>query len=147
MTKNLDKAIVINQLNKILGFGLAGVVRCAHYSFMIFGYNRIPIIGWMQVQAAESLAQAKEVGELVTHLDSQPLLATHQHDIADILGESLVHEHKAFCAYQELLELVKDRSVLLEEYARRLIAEEEMHQGEADKMLLKPEDIETFSVS
>jgi len=120
---------------------------------MIFGYNRIPIIEWMQGQATESLGHAKEAGELVTHLGGHPslaigpLLETHKHDIADILRESLVHESEALAAYQALLELVKDRSVLLDEYARRLIAEEEMHQGEVDKMLRNPGDIEAFSNS
>lgn len=153
MTKKLDKTAVIEQLNKILEFELAGVVRYTHYSFMIFGYNRIPIIEWMEGQATESLGHAKEAGELITHLGGHPslaignLLETHKHDIADILRESLAHEREAFTAYQQLLELVKDRSVLLEEYARRLIAEEEMHQGEVDKMLRNPGDIESVSAS
>jgi len=153
MTQNIDKTAVIDQLNKILEFELAGVVRYTHYSFMIFGYNRIPIIEWMEGQATESLGHAKEAGELITHLGGHPslaigtLLETHQHDIADILRESLVHEGEAFKAYQQLLELVKGRSVLLEEYARRLIAEEEMHQGEVDKMLRNPGDIDSVSAS
>lgn len=152
MTQNIDNTAVIDQLNKILEFELAGVVRYTHYSFMIFGYNRIPIIEWMEEQATESLGHAKEAGELITHLGGHPslaigtLLETHQHDIADILRESLIHEHEAFTAYQHLLELVKDRSVLLEEYARRLIAEEEMHQGEVNKMLRSPGDISSVSL-
>ena len=126
MTENIDKTAVINQLNKILEFELAGVVRYTHYSFMIFGYHRIPIIEWMEEQATESLSHAKEAGELITHLGGHPslaigsLLETHQHDIADILRESLVHEREALNAYQELLVLVKGRSVLFEEYARRI---------------------------
>jgi bacterioferritin len=151
MTENFDKTAVVNQLNKILEFELAGVVRYTHYSFMVFGYNRIPIIEWMEKQANESLSHAKEAGELITHLGGHPslsigpLLETHQHDIADILRESLLHEREAFNAYQELFVLVKDHSVLLEEYAQRLVAEEEMHQGEVDKMLRKPGDVDTFS--
>ncbi|KAF3980909.1 MAG: bacterioferritin [Methylococcales symbiont of Hymedesmia sp. n. MRB-2018] len=153
MTTKLDKTTVIDQLNKILEFELAGVVRYTHYSFMIFGYNRIPIIEWMEGQATESLGHAKEAGELITHLGGHPslaignLLETHQHDIANILRESLLHEREAFIAYLQLLELVKDKSVLLEEYARRLIAEEEMHQGEVDKMLRNPGDIASVSVT
>lgn len=153
MINKLDKTVIIDQLNRILEFELAGVVRYTHYSFMIFGYNRIPIIEWMEEQATESLAHAKEAGELITHFGGHPslaigsLLETHKHDIADILRESLVHEREAFIAYQQLLELVKDKSVLLEEYARRLIAEEEMHQGEVDKMLRNPGDIESVSAS
>lgn len=153
MTEKIDKTTVIDQLNKILEFELAGVVRYTHYSFMVFGYNRIPIIEWMGEQAAESLGHAKEAGELITHLGGHPslsigsLLETHKHDIADILRESLVHEAEAFNAYQKLLVLVEGRSVLLEEYARRLIAEEEMHQDEVDKMLRQPGDVDAFSVS
>lgn len=72
MTNTLDKTTVIDQLNKILEFELAGVVRYTHYSFMIFGYNRIPIIEWMEEQATESLGHAKEAGELITHLGGHP---------------------------------------------------------------------------
>ena len=43
--------------------------------------------------------------------------------------------------------LVEGKSVLLEEYARRMITEEEMHQGEVDKMLRTPGEIAAFSVS
>jgi bacterioferritin len=40
---------------------------------------------------------------------------------------------------------VRDRSVLLEEYARKMIAEEERHLGEVNKMLRKPGEITQFS--
>jgi len=75
------------------------------------------------------------------------LLETHKHDIGDILRESLEQEQIALGSYRELLSLVQDRSVLLEDYARRLITEEEMHQSEVDKMLRKPGDITPFSKS
>ena len=35
---------VIATLNRILELELAGLVRYLHYSFMIFGHNRIPIV-------------------------------------------------------------------------------------------------------
>lgn len=147
----LDKASVVATLNKILEQELAGVVRYTHYSFMVFGYSRIPITAWMRSQADESLRHAQEAGEMITHLGEHPslaigpLLETHQHDIGDILRESLTHERTALQTYRELLGLVEGRSVMLEEYARRLIAEEEIHQGEVDKMLRKPGDIAAFS--
>lgn len=140
----IDNDAVIKVLNKILETELAGVVRYTHYSLMVVGYGRIPIVSWMRGQATESLAHANEAGELITHLDSHPslgigsLLETHRHDIGDILRESLDHEMLALSAYYELLELVNGRNVLLEEYARRLIALEEMHLGEVRKMLKKP---------
>lgn len=149
--RSLDKDHVIEVLNRILELELAGVVRYTHYAFMIYGYSRIPIISWMRTQADEALRHAQEAGELITHLGGHPslgigpLLESHKHDIGDILRESLEHERQSLAAYQELLGLVEDTSILLEDYARRMIGEEEMHQGEVDKMLRKPGEIASFS--
>jgi len=146
--KNQEKIIAL--LNNIMEFELAGVVRYNHYALMVFGYGRIPIVSWLRSEANNSLTHAQEAGELITALGGHPslgigpLLETHKHDIGDILRESLDHEGKARKLYYELLDMVKDDSVLLEEYARRMIAAEEMHAAEVDKMLRKPGDIEPF---
>ncbi|HHH35424.1 MAG TPA: bacterioferritin [Gammaproteobacteria bacterium] len=151
MSEELDRARVIAVLNKILELELAGVVRYTHYALMVYGYSRIPIVSWMRKQAEESLAHARQAGEMITHLGGHPslgigpLLETHKHDIGDILRESLEHERESLESYKELLSLVRDRSVLLEEYARRLISEEELHQGEVDKMLRKPGAVESVT--
>lgn len=141
---DFDKAAVVSTLNRILELELAGVVRYTHYSFMVFGFGRIPIVSWLRDQANEGLLHAQEAGELITQLGEHPslgigsLLETHRHDVGDILRESLAHEADAIAAYRELLNQVADRSVLLEEYARRLIAEEELHKGAVEKMLRAP---------
>jgi bacterioferritin len=141
----IDTDAVVAVLNKILEAELAGVVRYTHYALMVFGYNRIPIVSWMRGQATESLGHANEAGELITHLNAHPslgigpLLETHRHDIGDILRESLEHEALALAEYTSLLELVDGRNVMLEEYARRMIAQEEMHLGDVRKMLKKPD--------
>lgn len=151
MNKKFDKSAVLDCLSKILELELAGVVRYTHYAFMIYGYNRIPIVSWLQDQADESLVHAREAGEMITHLGEHPslaigpLLETHQHDIGDILRESLEHEREALATYKELLSLVEGKFVMLEEYARRLIAAEEVHQGEVDKMLRRPGAVAAFS--
>jgi bacterioferritin len=142
----IDTDAVVSVLNNILEAELAGVVRYTHYSLMVFGYNRIPIVSWMRNQATESLAHANEAGELITQLNNHPslgigaLLETHRHDIGDILRESLDHEILALAEYSKLLDLVNGRNVLLEEYARRMIALEEMHLGDVRKMLKKPDE-------
>ena len=142
----IDTDAVVSVLNNILEAELAGVGRYTHYSLMVFGYNRIPIVSWMRNQATESLAHANEAGELITQLSSHPslgigtLLETHRHDIGDILRESLDHEILALAEYSKLLDLVNGRNVLLEEYARRMIALEEMHLGDVRKMLKKPDE-------
>lgn len=141
----------IDILNRIMELELAGVVRYTHYSLMIYGYNRIPIVDWMKKNAEEGLVHAHRAGELVTLLGGHPslkigsLLETQRHDIGDILRESLDHEKTALGAYYDLLALAEGaRSVLLEEYARELIVEEETHLDEVNKMLRKPGEIDAF---
>ena len=148
--KATRKKEVVDTINKILEMELAGTIHYTHYSFMVFGYNRIPIVSWLESQANESMAHARIAGELVTQLGAHPslaigpLLETHQHDIGDILRESLGHERATLRHYEELLDLVEGEDVMLEEYAREHIALEVQHIGEVDKMLRKPGDIERF---
>ena len=145
----IEKDKVIAVLNQILESELAGVVRYTHYSFLVFGFGRIPIVSWLRQQADESLAHAHLAGEWITTLGEYPslgigpLLDSHTTDITSILRESLAAEDVALGLYRDLLALVKDRSVALEEYARQMISVEEMHAGEVDKMLRKPGAVAT----
>lgn len=113
---NFDSEAVIGVLNEILEMESARVVRYCHYSLMVFGYGRIPIVSWMRSQADESLIHAHEAGELITHLEHHPslgidpLLETHKHDVGNILRESLDHELLAQSAYQRLLTLVDGKT-------------------------------------
>lgn len=146
-----DKLKAIDILNKIMELELAGVVRYTHYSLMVYGYNRIPIVSWLKANSNESLMHAHKAGELVTLLGGHPslkigpLLETEKHDLGDILRESLEHEKCAIAAYYELLKASEGKSVLLEEYAREMIMGEELHLDEVNKMLRKPGDIHPFN--
>ncbi|HEX5056388.1 MAG TPA: ferritin-like domain-containing protein [Gammaproteobacteria bacterium] len=145
-----DKKAAIAALNQIMETELAGVVRYTHYSLMIFGYNRIPIVSWLKQNAEEGLVHAHKAGELVTLLGGHPslkigtLLETEQHDIGDILRESLEHEKVALKSYYELLKIAEGKSVLLEEYAREMIMLEELHLDEVNKMLRNPGSLKPF---
>ena len=145
-----EQASAIDALNLIMETELAGVVRYTHYSLMVYGYNRIPIVSWLKGNADESLAHAHKAGELVTLLGGHPslkigaLLETEQHDVGDILRESLSHEQTALAAYYALLKIAEGRSVLLEDYARDMIVQEELHLDEVNKMLRQPGAIEPF---
>lgn len=148
--EDAKKQIAINALNRIMELELAGVVKYTHYSLMVFGYNRIPIVSWLKSNAQEGLDHAHKAGELVTLLGGHPslkiggLLETTKHDIGDILRESLEHEKTALATYYDLLKIAEGSSVLLEEYARDMIVLEELHLDEVNKMLRKPGAIEPF---
>ena len=145
-----EKKQAIEILNEIMELELAGVVRYTHYSLMVYGYNRIPIVSWLKTNANDSLMHAHKAGDLATMLGGHPslkigsLLETEQHNIGDILRESLEHEKISVASYYKLLDVVKDKSVALEEYAREMIYQEELHQDEVNKMLRNPGELSPF---
>lgn len=137
----MNEKKVIETLNTILECELAGVVRYTHYALMVFGHNRIPIVKWLRDQATESLDHANIAGEYITTLGGHPslkigsLIETHKHSLTDILKESLAHESTQIKNLYALLKLVEGKSIFLEEYAREMISDEEMHVSEVKKML------------
>lgn len=139
--RELDQQKTIALLNSIMEFELAGVVRYTHYSLMVTGPNRIPIVQFFKAQANESLLHAQQVGEILTGLEGHPSLKiapmeeTYKHTVKDILQESLNHEKTALNLYKNLLETVEDASIYLEEFARTMIGQEELHNIEIKKML------------
>jgi len=144
----MNEKSVLDVLNRILELELAGVVRYAHYALMVFGHARIPIVAWMRQQADEGLTHALQAGEHITAMGGHPslkigrLLETHRHDIDQILREAMEHEQEGVDAYRKLLELVRDRDVMLEEYARKMVHDEEVHIANIEKMLRHPGKLE-----
>ena len=137
----MDKKAIIDKLSQIFTLELSGVIRYTHYSLMIVGYNRLPLIDFFKSQASESLSHANLAGEYLTGLGGHPPLEidnieeTYKHNIKDILKETLEHEQTAIKIYYELLSLIDGKSVYLEEYARSMIGQEELHVLEVKKML------------
>jgi bacterioferritin len=141
MMQTLDQEQTINILRSLMEFELAGVVRYTHYSLMVTGPNRIPIVNFFKSQATESLLHAQQVGEILTGLEGHPSLQiapmeeTYKHSVKDILEESLAQERNALNIYKKLLDVVQDASVYIEEFARNMIGTEELHNIEIKKML------------
>ena len=139
--RELNEQRVCELLNEIIELEMAGVVRYAHSSLMVRGPNRIPIVTFLQEQATESLAHALQAGELITGFGGHPsqkiadIEENHDHSIQQILRESFEHETHAIKLYKKLLSEVQDSSVMLEEYARGQVGQEEQHAIEIKKML------------
>ena len=133
---------VVEKLNRILQMELAAGIYYTHYSFMIYGHVRIPITSWLRDNATESLVHAQEAGQMIMRLHKRPALgiaalpATQHNTIDEILTESIAREEAGVELYRELLALVKDKSVVLEEYAMRLVSAEAVHLREMELMLM-----------
>ena len=139
--KNLNLEKTIATLNEVLKYELAGVVKYTHFALMVTGPNRLSLDKFFKEQASESLEHAQAAGELLTGLGGHPSQAipeieeSNQHSIKDLLNESLNHDEKAIELYQDLLSHSQDKSLYIEEYAREMIKQEEMHGIEIKKML------------
>jgi bacterioferritin len=144
--KPLPPRKVIPILNEIVELELAGAVRYTQYSLMVFGHARIPIQSWMDSQAAEALMHAKMAGEEVTALKGKvslkigELVGTHHDSVDAIMQELVDHEERGIALYLRLLDVVEGCSISLEEYAREMIRQEELHVAEIEKMLRKRGD-------
>lgn len=136
---NLEKTIEL--LNTIMEFELAGVVRYTHYSLMVTGPNRIPIVNFFQVQATDSLNSAQQIGEIITGFKGHPSLRiskleeSYTHSVRTILEESINHEKKGLERYRDLLDIVKSSSIYLEKFTRKMVASSEINIIELRKML------------
>jgi len=138
---DIDTDAVNPVLNEIMKAELSGVVRYTHYSLVITGPNRLPLVGFMKAQAAESLIHAQQAGEILTGLGGHPdqgiapIEESHDHAIDVILRESIGHERRSLDLYRQLLGLTEGSSIYLEEYARSQIGQEELHVIEMNKLL------------
>ncbi|MGH9760434.1 MAG: ferritin-like domain-containing protein [Blastocatellia bacterium] len=136
---NIDKQDLLSRLDQILEAELSGLVRYLHYSFMVFGPNRIPITKWFRDHALEGFNHAVIIGEKITALGGHPSLKvlpvpeTNKHNVLEILKEGLEFERESLRLYNELLTKAQG-DVALEEMVRRLIETETEHIEEVEKM-------------
>lgn len=132
---------LIGKLNEILELEVSGVIRYLHYSLMIMGPNRIPIIKFFRDQAIEGFHHAAVIGEKITALGGHPSIKarpvpeTNKHAVLDILRESIEFEKEALKKYLHFLPLCSG-NVALEEVIRQLVRQEQEHIEECEKMLV-----------
>ena len=139
--ENVNKEKVISILNEIMKYELAGVVRYTHSALMVVGPYRESLISYFNGQSSESLTHAQSAGDLLVSLGGHPsqyisiIKETNEHSITALLQESLEHERNAVSLYKKLLSEVLDKSIYLEEYAKEMIKNEEIHSLTVEKML------------
>jgi len=138
---SVNREKVISILNEIMKYELAGVVRYTHSALMVVGPYRESLVSYFNGQSSESLTHAQSAGDLLVSLGGHPsqdisiIKETNEHSITSLLEESLEHERKAVSLYKELLSEVVDKSIYLEEYAKEMIKNEEIHSLTVEKML------------
>ncbi len=138
--QELDQNKTVELLNAIISFELAGVVRYTYYSLIAVSSKQIDLVDFFKEQASESLTHAQKVGEILTNLDGQSNLKLASIDIQkqsmqQLIAASWEHETKALELYKELLGVVEGKNVYIEEFVRKMIAEEGTHSLDIKNML------------
>lgn len=136
---------VLDLLGEIYKIEMSGINQYLHYSFMIMGYNRIPIQKWFRENAQESMTHATEIGEKITSLGGHPPIVTlnieekNDHSIMQLLEESQKFETDALNHYKKLVVMATElEDVALEELAREYVKAETEHLDEILKMIRTP---------
>jgi bacterioferritin len=141
----MDTEAIVNQLNRILQIELEGVSRYLHHSFMVFGWNREPLVTYFRAQAQESILHATLVGEKIVslgghpHVDIKARWEPEGHSVREMLESNLAAEREAVRGYLDLLALVPPDEIALEEMARSMVREEQEHVDELQKYLRAPD--------
>jgi bacterioferritin len=145
--KTYQNATVLDLLGDIYKSEISGINRYLHYSFMIMGYNRIPIQAWFRDNAKEAMDHAVIVGEKMTSLGGHPPMVaakveeSNMHSVQQLLEESLKFEEQAIVSYKKLVQVATDLGdYALEEMARSFVRVEVEHADEVRKMMRKPEN-------
>ena len=144
--KTYQNKEVLELLDKIYQTEVAGITQYLHFSFMIMGYNRIPIQSWFRSNATESMTHATTIGEKITSLGGHPTMSSpavsesNDHSVLQLLNESLKHEEGAVALYKQLADMATELGdVALEEMAREFVRNEIEHVDEVRKMIRTPE--------
>lgn len=144
--KTYQNKEVLELLATIYKAEMAGLNRYLHYSFMIMGYNRIPIQSWFRSNAKEAMDHATVIGEKLTSLGGHPPMVaakveeSNLHTVQQLLEESLKFEEEAILHYKNLVKVASDLGdIALEELARGFVKAEVEHADEVRKMMRKPD--------
>ncbi len=136
----VNKEKIISQLSKIFELELSGVVRYLHYSLVVRGPHRLPIVQFFDAQSKESLLHANIIGTKIVSCGGEPpltktaIIGAKSQDVFDLLKESLIFEKNVILMYRDLLNLVQD-DIALEELCRTMIRTEIEHVEEIEKMI------------
>lgn len=138
--KEFDSHNAINILQTIFEFELLGAIRYTNFAALVDN-EKSDVANFLKEQAKESLEHSQKVGDILVRINgyNQPQIApiaeAESMNIKDILQASHEFELQAINLYQNLLEVVKDSSIYLEEFARNMLTEEAEHSEELEQML------------
>ncbi|BAZ04679.1 ferritin-like domain-containing protein [Calothrix sp. NIES-3974] len=135
---------ILELLQNIVEFELAGAIRYTHYSLLVIDCQKSPIIDFLREQATESLEHAQRAGKFFISLGGipKPRIASLEqptdYSIQEILAASIAHENRAIAMYKSLFDGIDETDATYQEirqFAQNMLTEESSHHQEMQAVL------------
>jgi bacterioferritin len=129
---------LIENLNKALGFELAGVIQYSQHSYLVTGVEREVYKEFFRDQAEEAQKHAEFLGDKLVALGGvptvEPAMIRQSVDLKEMLKQDLKLEREAMEAYMAAWESCDDGDLPTKFWLEGQIADEEMHIEELEKL-------------
>ncbi len=130
---------LLKGLNEDFNREIHAMLSYLQKSFLVFGPNRPPVVGFFRHEAEESMGHAIKIGEKMTALGAIPTIESqsihgHPKSIRELLEESRAIEVAALEGYKARLEQAGD-DIALRMMLEEQVSEEQEHLEEVDKLL------------
>lgn len=129
-----DYTQLIEKLNEILSWELAGIVQNMNNASMITGVNRLQFAGMFNANSRENHDHAQQLSERIAALGGVPTVEaakiTQATSLEDMLEAALSLEINAMAAWQAALEVADVAPEGIAYWLEDMIAEEQEHIDE-----------------
>lgn len=134
----MARAELIENLNKALGYELAGVIQYSQHSYLVTGIEREVYKEFFRDQAEEAHKHAQFLGDKVVALGGiptvEPAMIRQSVELKDMLVQDLKLEREAMAAYMDAWKSCDENDLPTKFWLEGQIADEEMHIEELEKL-------------
>ncbi|MBX3243433.1 MAG: hypothetical protein KF685_03065 [Acidobacteria bacterium] len=134
----MARAELIDNLNKALGYELAGVIQYSQHSYLVTGTDREVFKEWFRDMAEEAQDHAEVLGDKIVALGGvptvEPAVIRQSVELKEMLKQDLELEREAMAAYMAAWEACDDNDLPQKFWIEGQIADEQMHIEELEKL-------------
>lgn len=135
----MSKQDVIDRLNTVLSWELAGTIQYLHYSVLVTGPLRPVYQEFFKDGSKEARGHAEMVGEKIVALGgvptAEPATILPAADLDTMLRNTLSLEQAALAAWESAWEIGEAANLGTKLWMEEMIAEEQMHVDEVSKII------------
>ncbi len=134
----MGRAELVDNLNKALGWELAGIIQYSQHSYLVTGTDREVFRGWFRDQAEEAQKHAEILGDKIVALGGvptvEPAMIRQSVELKEMLKQDLELEREAMAVYMAAWAACDDSDLPQKFWLEAQISDEQMHIEELEKL-------------